>query len=40
MTDTQGHSWAGVDKLHQWLATDFTPLPAPQGAGGQGAARA
>ena len=34
--DTQGHSWAGVDKLHQWLATDFIPLPRPRRARGAG----
>lgn len=31
MRDAQGHSWAGVGKLHQWLATDY--LPRRGGAG-------
>lgn len=35
MRDAQGHSWAGVDKLHQWLATDYLPRRGGRGRRGR-----
>lgn len=35
MRDAQGHSWAGVGKLHQWLATDYLPRRGGRGRRGR-----